>query len=802
MAYDNNINPGNPPIVWSSVKDAFDKVNENFTIIGSTLARERQLSISHIESGTVNSNPVRVVTTELHDLTDNQIVNIFSSGVSQLDGNEYYVKKESDTEVFLYTDQLLTTAVDGTAFDAYASGGGFIQGGSEYASIDFENLTTNISSNGVATFNLGSVTKPWKSLYTGEHADNDANAFNGVWLGSAQIKGKPGGIIDLPLGSTVNGSLIINPDQTFFKSVQVDSGNQVVADDFVDTLNLISGTAISMAVDSAAESITITNTGVTQLTAGLGLGISSTTGNITVTNIGVRSIQSTTALPSGRTAGAGINIDNSTGDNVKITNAGVLEIQPGSAALTVFTDAATGIVTITNASPAGNAYRTVDVKGTFLAAPSIAGTLVVEEGNGIVLTGDSGTQTLNIAFSGQSDITGSVFADDSTLLVDAVDAKVVGNIDTASLRTSEITIALGNSAGFTNQGAAAVAIGPDAGSVTQGVQAIAIGKSAGETTQGISAVAVGPYAGNATQGQGAVAVGSIAGQTNQGAEAVAIGYYAGNTTQGVSAVAIGNDAGNTTQGAAAVAIGQDAGKTTQGVQAVAVGYQAGSLNQGYNGTAVGTDAGSDTQGNFAVAIGFSAGTTSQGISAVAIGDLAGSTNQGEDSIAIGKEAGRINQGAEAVAIGNLAGVNNQAANSIVINAGATALENTVADTFVVKPIRSAVGTTIMMYDVTSGEVTHTASPVITGDLTGSVFADDSTMLVDGTNGVLRGTHVGDVIGSVFADNSTLLVNGVDGTLAYDATIPGDWDGDAPTTVGAAIDRLATLVKTLNGGTGA
>jgi hypothetical protein len=76
------------------------------------------------------------------------------------------------------------------------------------------------------------------------------------------------------------------------------------------------------------------------------------------------------------------------------------------------------------------------------------------------------------------------------------------------------------------------------------------------------------------------------------------------------------------------------------------------------------------------------------------------------------------------------------------------------------------------------------------------------MLVDGTNGVLRGTHIGDVIGSVFADNSTLLVNAVDGTLAYDPATPGDWDGDAPTTVGEALDRLATLIKTLNAGTGA
>jgi hypothetical protein len=104
--------------------------------------------------------------------------------------------------------------------------------------------------------------------------------------------------------------------------------------------------------------------------------------------------------------------------------------------------------------------------------------------------------------------------------------------------------------------------------------------------------------------------------------------------------------------------------------------------------------------------------------------------------------------------------------------------------------------------VASGGVTGNTTGYHTGDMTGSVFADDSTMLVDGTNGVLRGTHIGDVIGSVFADNSTLLVNAVDGTLTYDAADPADWNGTAPTTVGEAIDRLATLVKALNAGTGA
>lgn len=37
---------------------------------------------------------------------------------------------------------------------------------------------------------------------------------------------------------------------------------------------------------------------------------------------------------------------------------------------------------------------------------------------------------------------------------------------------------------------------------------------------------------------------------------------------------------------------------------------------------------------------------------------------------------------------------------------------------------------------------------------------------------------------------------------YNAFTPSDWNGTAPTTIGDAIDRLAALVKTLNGGTGA
>lgn len=49
---------------------------------------------------------------------------------------------------------------------------------------------------------------------------------------------------------------------------------------------------------------------------------------------------------------------------------------------------------------------------------------------------------------------------------------------------------------------------------------------------------------------------------------------------------------------------------------------------------------------------------------------------------------------------------------------------------------------------------------VSGDLTGSVFADNSTMIVDGTNGILRGQ----LIGSVFADDSTMIIDGTNGNI--------------------------------------
>jgi len=70
---------------------------------------------------------------------------------------------------------------------------------------------------------------------------------------------------------------------------------------------------------------------------------------------------------------------------------------------------------------------------------------------------------------------------------------------------------------------------------------------------------------------------------------------------------------------------------------------------------------------------------------------------------------------------------------------------------------------------------------LNGDLTGSVFADDSTLLVDALRGVIvgpvEGNVTGDLTGSVFADDSTPVINGTTGFVTGKLA-PAT--GDAPT----------------------
>ena len=406
--------------------------------------------------------------------------------------------------------------------------------GSGLTPIDFTSLDTSVKPTTDNLYDLGDITHKWRSVYTGEHSV--ADPLNGLWAGNAQIKGI-GLTVNLPANSTIGGdpitgvgtSLIIDPDKTFFKEIQVNNDLSVVAMDFADTVNFLSGSGIGLAVSSGSDSITFSNTGILSVASGSGISSTTVSGVATITNSGVRSLQSTTSLPSGRTAGAGININGSTGDNLKVTNTGVISISSG-VGITVSLDAASGDVTITNSAPAVNAFTQIEVNGDSsnrLAADAASDTLNINSDATITLSKNVGTDTLTIAVNPVFDLKGSVFGDDSSILVDGVAGRIVGPVYTSTLRTSETEIAIGSGAGSTSQGAKAIAIGQNSG-INQGDRTIAIGYVAGQTSQGYGAISIGDTAGSTNQGTRAIAIGSVAASTNQGQYSIAIGYNAGN----------------------------------------------------------------------------------------------------------------------------------------------------------------------------------------------------------------------------------------------------------------------------------
>jgi hypothetical protein len=348
-----------------------------------------------------------------------------------------------------------------------------VGGGSGLTPINFETLDTSVSPTTTNTYQLGSITNQWKSVYTGEFTTIDP--LNGLWAGSAQIKGI-GLTVNLPENSTIGGDpltgigtrLIIDPTRVFFKEVQIDNNDVIVAQENSNKFGINSGNGISMTVDSSAESVEINNTGILSVVNGSGITGSTISGVATVTNDGVVSFSNSTALPvaaAGRTAGAGIVVSAVKGIGINITNTGVLDIQAGSAALTVSKDTATGVITITNPSPAQNAFTQIEVNGDSgdrLLADSINDVLNLVGSTEIVLTKNSGTDTVTFSLNPVFDLKGSVFGDDSTKIVDAVENKVyaeffgnltgnvtgnvTGNADSATVST---TLDITNTNGLT-----------------------------------------------------------------------------------------------------------------------------------------------------------------------------------------------------------------------------------------------------------------------------------------------------------------------------------------------------------------
>lgn len=307
------INPGVPPLVWSKVQQEFEKINDNFTELYST--------------------------------------------------------------------------VEG-------SGG---------AVVDFTTLGTSLIPRNSEVYDLGSPTKRWKDLYL---------SGNSLYVGNAQIT-STGSTINLPAGSTIDG---LRVDENYFKFVAVTGQTTIEADEGTDTLNFSSGAGIEITTDNTTDTLSISNSGVLRNIAGTGISVSGVgTGNVTITNAGVTSL----------TAGNGIGINAGIGA-VTLTNSGVTRLEAGNG---MIVDVSTGVVTVTNGSPASTirSFEYVSVSGQpSIRADNNSDTLNIARTGAITLATDASSDTVTIGFDNHVDIVGSIFADNSSMLVDATGGQIVG----------------------------------------------------------------------------------------------------------------------------------------------------------------------------------------------------------------------------------------------------------------------------------------------------------------------------------------------------------------------------------------
>jgi cytoskeletal protein CcmA (bactofilin family) len=317
--------------------------------------------------------------------------------------------------------------------------------------VDLTTLGSSVIPRTTETFDLGSASKKWKDLYL---------SGSSLYIGDAVITAT-NNTINLPVGSTIGG---LRVDENYFKFISVAGQTTIEADEGTDTLNLSAITGIAITTNAGTDTITFANTGVTGILTGTGISASSGTGSVTLSNTGVTSI----------VAGFGMSVNSSTGV-VTVTNEGLAGLDEGLGITISARDPLTGKITVTNNQPnvPQLTFRSVAVPGqSTVLAESTTDTLTIEKsGDGLSittniisktvtvsntgvhslavgtgLTASAGTGTINLSLDAvlnrnivgnvDGDLTGSVFSDGSTMLIDGTNGVIVGPVNTTTVEAS------------------------------------------------------------------------------------------------------------------------------------------------------------------------------------------------------------------------------------------------------------------------------------------------------------------------------------------------------------------------------
>ena len=153
--------------------------------------------VSKVITLATQTNPVVITTNTAHDYTEGTPVTIVDVvGMTDLNGNEYYANVLTSNTLALYTDEGLATSLDGTGFGAYTSGG-VVTG--EYAGAKKLNDLVDVK------FNAPNFTDSIMLGYTTTGTLNNAhsNIFIGKDAGKTVTSGNQNTVIGHQAGDSI-----------------------------------------------------------------------------------------------------------------------------------------------------------------------------------------------------------------------------------------------------------------------------------------------------------------------------------------------------------------------------------------------------------------------------------------------------------------------------------------------------------------------------------------------------------------------------------------------------------------------
>ena len=414
-----SITPGKAPIVWSTVEDAFTKINANFTELYASIG----------DTGSI-----------LFDALESDLIPF---------GNDVYdLGAPNKRWASLYLSDTL------------------VIGG---AAITNEGLTINLPSGTRVGGDL--IIDPDKAFFK-EFSVNSSTSV---------VADQFNDVLDFNAGTGIQLTVTSTNDQINITNTGVTS--------------LVAGTAIT--ISSGTGAVTVNNAGVTAITAGLGMSRNTATGTVTIVNEGIVDVDAgnglsvgardaatgrvivTNTAPAGNAyrifatagepnltarstadtitliEGAGINITNTIAsgaftNRITLDNTGVLSLTAGNG---VTLSGSTGNITISVGSGdlrgslfADDSTMLVDGTSGRIVGPVFANVTGDVTGNVTgTLTGNSagthtgavvGNVTGNVNGILDGDMTGSVFADNSTMLIDGTGGRIVGPVDSVTVTAS------------------------------------------------------------------------------------------------------------------------------------------------------------------------------------------------------------------------------------------------------------------------------------------------------------------------------------------------------------------------------